>query len=154
MADDFPAMTTGTVASTGGELAPLPVNNHDSLYVPPAAVGPITAVQTRHTLTVDDCKQHVGHAASDTSLDGWFTRALQASAEDADRFCQNPFVDAAGTAQAIPAAVEMWMLDYVGRRYEVYASGLQSKSVAGVEKQVFGDMDYKPLSRFRKIPGF
>lgn len=159
MATDFPPIVTDvTISAVKNELAPLPVNNHDQFYVHPASAGPITAVRDYCTVTIADCKDHVDHPTSDETLDRWFDRALRAAVQEADKYCQNPFTIVGGSggdgAVEIPAAVELWVLDYVGRHYEVYANGLTSKSVAGVEKQVFGEENFRPLARYRKIPGF
>lgn len=119
----------------------------------------ITAVYDRAKLDASGAKTDVEVVKEHLRIDGDADDAtigiyIAAAKRQADRFCQNPFVDADGEDEDIPEDVAQWILEAVGRAYELRSSGAQSQSLSGVGSMNWSEIDHGKLFPHRKFVGF
>ena len=91
------------------------------------------AIQTRSGITLAQAKAHLCETAStyDTHLDLF----LEAALEEADTYCNNPFVDEDGAELPIPARIKLGVLSLVETKFD----RLKSRQEADPHLEVEGD---------------
>lgn len=88
-------------------------------------------------------------------FDTQLTLALDAAKAAADMYCNNPFLDASGNEMDIPADVEMWLLQYAARKFNLPEGAVSYESQQG-RGVVRRDFDYncmvQDLKPHRLVP--
>jgi len=92
----------------------------------------------------------VDGSAEDVTL----TLALNAAKRCADRIVNKEYLDDDGEDAEIPEDVGMWVLQAVGRWYELRASGKTNEAMSMLGSTTWGDMDTSLLFGNRKFVGF
>lgn len=110
------------------------------------------AVVDRLSLTLSEVKEYL--KVDGNSEDVTLATLLAAAKDAADLYLNNDFVDSTGDPLDIPAVVKLWVLQYCGRFYEARSSGLKESDVTDLGVSTWGDLDFGPLRKYRKYPGF
>lgn len=108
------------------------------------------AIQERLVLDLDTVKNFVRASDADNEIIEFL---VDAAKEEADNYCNNPFLSAYGEELPIPSAVKLWCLKWIARNYERRQSGLTSEQMSGLGSTSWGEVEFDELMPYRIYPG-
>lgn len=91
-----------------------------------------TAIRDRSVVDLTALKEHLGLEDADTSEDATLQDALDAAKAKADRYCNNPFLNADGSDGDIPKDVEVWVKRKAAQYYDNTTLGVVAESRLGI----------------------
>lgn len=111
------------------------------------------AIRTRSTVDYIELRNWL--RLNTTKFDPHLQRCVAAAKAAAENYCNNPFLNADGTPGDIPADVEVWILQYASRKFNMPegAVSYESQNGNGVVRR---DFDYNTmildLKPYRIVP--
>lgn len=117
-----------------------------------------TAIRDRSIMDVDTLKTHMRIHSSNETYDTLLSLYIDACKEQADFYCNNPFLASDGTEAAIPSGVEVWIMQQAAALFANPEGNVSKiKMDESQETQYIindYDLNFKLLKPYRLEAGF